>query len=317
MTLSGPEVTGIRVGQARLRGRIVGGALSLGSIDRLTPPSSGKPFALPALDADLSDVRIRLETPLGLVGAKLSGRGRLDDGFRGQLALASDGLAMADCRADRLGGAFAIRIAAARPTITGPMRAALLDCGSGRLAGASAELALTLGAALDRWQGRATLAADRADGGGVVGQRLGGTVTFAGDARATTGNAAIEAGVIGMPQAFAATGGRIVGDWRIAGGAVDVTGRLDAAQVAAGRRMIRDIARMGLSAEGTPVGPLARRLGDAVAAMARGSRVETDIAVAIRRRRGSIAAARSARDGPLGQSYDAGRRGTGVALAAE
>ena len=45
---SGASVTAVRAGQVRLRGRLVDGTLRLGALDRLMPPPSGKPFALPA-----------------------------------------------------------------------------------------------------------------------------------------------------------------------------------------------------------------------------------------------------------------------------
>ncbi|MEG8052507.1 hypothetical protein QP185_03200 [Sphingomonas aerolata] len=81
----------MRAGRVRLRGRLVGGRLSLGAIDRLLPAPSGKPFALPALDATVDDARMRLETPYGLVGLKLSGTGKLDNGFRARLLRSATG----------------------------------------------------------------------------------------------------------------------------------------------------------------------------------------------------------------------------------
>ena len=95
--LRGATLSGIAAGHVRMRARLRGGALSFGAIDRLLPPPSGKPFALPSLRAEIEDARLRIETPGGVVGAKLSGKGRLDNGFSGRLALASDRLTQAGC----------------------------------------------------------------------------------------------------------------------------------------------------------------------------------------------------------------------------
>jgi translocation and assembly module TamB len=63
--LHGAHVTGLTAGHVRLRGKLVDGRVSLGMIDRLLPPPSGKPFALPHLDLAVQDGRMRLETPAG------------------------------------------------------------------------------------------------------------------------------------------------------------------------------------------------------------------------------------------------------------
>lgn len=86
--LRGPYLAGMRGGKVRVRARWADGRLSLGSIDRLLPKGeAGKPFALPALALDVADLRARVETPWGLIGAKLAGSGRLDGGFAGRLAV--------------------------------------------------------------------------------------------------------------------------------------------------------------------------------------------------------------------------------------
>ncbi|KHA63198.1 hypothetical protein NI18_17870, partial [Sphingomonas sp. Ant20] len=156
--LSGPYLEAVRAGRVRLRGRLVGGRLSLGAIDRLLPAPSGKPFALPALDATVDDARMRLETPYGLVGLKLTGTGKLDNGFRGSLAAVSDRLNVGGCTGDRLTATVRVRIDAAKPILKGPVRLGRLACGDSRADSVVATLDLTLGAALDRWQGRAALA---------------------------------------------------------------------------------------------------------------------------------------------------------------
>ncbi len=109
MTLSGPVVTGVRAGRVRLRGRLIDGRISLGTLDKLMgpPDASGKPFQLPALDVAVQNGGIRLETPHGVVGLSLSGQGVLNDGFTGRLAAVAPRLVMGDCVATGLAAPFA------------------------------------------------------------------------------------------------------------------------------------------------------------------------------------------------------------------
>ncbi|MEH3046693.1 hypothetical protein [Sphingomonas adhaesiva] len=57
-----------------------------GAIDRLIPTATGGgPFALPSIELDVADARGAGSTAReGIVGVRLSGRGRLDDGFSGR-----------------------------------------------------------------------------------------------------------------------------------------------------------------------------------------------------------------------------------------
>lgn len=122
--LRGPYLAGVRGGRVRVRARWADGRLSLGSIDRLLPKGeAGKPFALPALALDMADLRARVETPWGLVGAKLAGSGRLDGGFDGRLAVTSQRLAQGDCAATQPEGVWQVRTVGAG--LAGPARVTL------------------------------------------------------------------------------------------------------------------------------------------------------------------------------------------------
>ena len=88
--LGGVRLTGVRAGHVRLRATLANGHVSLGAIDRLLPASTGAPFALPAIDLAIADGRMRLATTAGVVGLKLAGSGRVDDGFSGTVAAVAD-----------------------------------------------------------------------------------------------------------------------------------------------------------------------------------------------------------------------------------
>ncbi|PXA88971.1 hypothetical protein DMC47_29260, partial [Nostoc sp. 3335mG] len=159
--LNGATVTGARVGQARLRATLrPDGTVSFGQIDRLLPPPSGKPFALPDFDVAVDDGRIRLATPYGLIGAKLAGRGNLANGFVGQLAAVSERLSLDGCGIDRLALNVSLRTAKAGPSLTGPVRARQAACGDVRLVSPVIRLDTTLSPAFDRWQGQARIKAE-------------------------------------------------------------------------------------------------------------------------------------------------------------
>ena len=260
--LGGATLDGIEAGHVRMRARLVDGKLSLGAIDKLLPPPSGKPFALPAIDANLQDVRLRVETPQGVIGARLSGRGRLDDGFAGRLALVSRELAVADCRLIRPRGAFALRVSDARPTIEGPMRVAQGRCGDASLTAFTADLRVTLSAALDRWNGRVRAAAASAEMPRArVGQMLG-RLTFAGSSAATAGEVSLTAMQARVPQATAGTL-RLDGRYRIAPAGAQFAGRVAGQSVAAAPAIRSQVAALGRTGSGTPVAPLAAALSRA------------------------------------------------------
>ena len=59
------EVYRIVARGVRLRGRLVHGKVSWGQVDKLMPPPSNKPFALPDFVVDIADSSISLATPFG------------------------------------------------------------------------------------------------------------------------------------------------------------------------------------------------------------------------------------------------------------
>jgi hypothetical protein len=276
LTWSGASVTAIRAGSVRVRGRIVGGRVSLGAIDRLLPAPSGRPFALPRLFLDVADARMRLETPAGVIGLRLAGRGRLDDGFDGRLAAVSNRIEAGGCAAERVTAAVRVRVADAAPAITGPVRAGRAACakGSARRVGADLDVAFTPG--LDGWRGAARLATDAVEGPGARAATLAGTMTFAGGARGTSGRAELAVTRMRLADASARRM-RLAVDYRIGDG-LRFAGRVRADGVAA--------ARIGLDAgalAGTPLGPIADRIVAAVRQAARGFAFDAALAVDTRR----------------------------------
>src|SRR6476619_4469844 len=106
----GFEVYRIVARGVRLRGRLVNGRVSWGQIDKLMPPPSNKPFALPNFVVDVADASIALATPFGPLGAAVEGAGRLSGGFKGRVALSSPKMAPGRCAAEQLRANFAVSI---------------------------------------------------------------------------------------------------------------------------------------------------------------------------------------------------------------
>ncbi|MGK6317963.1 intermembrane phospholipid transport protein YdbH family protein [Sphingomonas sp. DT-204] len=278
--LGGPEVTGIAVGHAFLKARLLGGSVSLGAIDRLLPPPSGKPFALPRLGARIDDLRVRLTTDYGQVGFKIAGRGRLDDGFDGRVAAFAYALGGGGCRAVRPHMAAAVRIRGGKPTLTGPVAADALACnGMPKVMAPGADVAVTLGERLDRWQGEA-----KAIGAATVGapgqgvEQLRGTVRFAGDARRTAGTLDIGSGGFAVPG-IAGREARASGRYELGGAGLRFAGTLRAAGAAADRRILGVIAGYRDAGAGTPIGPLVARLASALGAAGRNFDVVAQVRV--------------------------------------
>lgn len=272
LSWSGATVTAVRAGHVRLRGRLVDGRVSLGAIDRLLPPPSGKPFALPRLFLDVADARIRLETPVGVVGLRLSGRGRLDDGFDGRLAAVSRRVAVGGCVALGMTATTRVNVSDAAPTISGPVRAARLVCEDGSAEAVRTDARVAFTPALDGWRGSARLATGALTGKAARAASASGSVTFRGTARQTAGRAELAlAGLASAPatvRRLALRGEYRIGDGlgfdgRVRGEGVAASGiRLDAGALA-----------------GTPLEPVARQVAEAVARAGRAFAVDAALAI--------------------------------------
>src|SRR4051794_19056255 len=113
------EVYRIVARGVRLRGRLIHGRVSWGQIDRLMPPPSNKPFALPDFVLDIRDSTIALATPFGPVGFALEGNGKLSGGFAGHAAVVSPQLVPGRCAAANLHAYVAVAGVAPPPRVDG------------------------------------------------------------------------------------------------------------------------------------------------------------------------------------------------------
>ncbi|NJB98530.1 MULTISPECIES: intermembrane phospholipid transport protein YdbH family protein [Sphingomonas] len=261
------ELLVAKAGRVRVQGRIVHGALSLGALDRLMPPSSGKTFSLPRLSVEVADAQLRLNSDAGLMVLGLRGKGLLTDGFVGTVRAQSGQLHFGSCDLVGLGAEMQVRIRKGAPSLTGPLAAQRLACGDIQALQPSGNVRVTLDAALAGWNGdaRLGLASLRAAYGRLG--RSNARLDFAGDLSRTTGAVAVQ----GTDVRTDAVSARIV----------DASGRYAIGTVMAfdGRIRVRDAAvststraqiggyRKAVAA--TPVAPLAAKFASAVDAAGR------------------------------------------------
>ncbi len=255
----GAHVTGIRAGKVRLRGRLIDGHLSLGAIDRLLPPPSGKPFALPAIDLEVADGRMQLETPAGRFSLKLNGQGQLDDGFNGNLAVFADQLKAGECAASGLRGSVAIHITDAAPSLDGPVHLGALACAGARAHDLWSDVRFALDPRLASWRGTARVSIARTIAGFGRVEGVGGSISFDGSSRSTKGHAILSSGRFMTDVASGQSIG-LLGDYGVGTAGAFFEGRVLAKAVAVAPDRLAPLRRAGQAGAGTPIAPIVQRL---------------------------------------------------------
>lgn len=263
---SGPYVRAIDGAGVQLRGRLVDGRLSLGTIDRLLPKEKpDQPFVPPSIYLTARAMRFDVEAPQGRIAARLDGAGDLDGGFRGTLAISSDRLAQGGCTITAPKALIDVRIDSGKPILVGPAQASRLDCPDVRLTAPSIVLSARGSADLTRWDGQASLQRGALAASGVTVAGLGGKLLFRTSPERIDGSAVLQARTIRQASVQArqlsldaryrfdprSGNARVEGVARVAGGRLDdLLGERIAGQLA--------------SAESTPIGPVLAEWGRAI-----------------------------------------------------
>jgi hypothetical protein len=278
--LTGPVLASVEADGVRLAGRIANGQLSLGSIDRLLPQSSSGP-ALPDLNVTVSDTKIALATPVGAIGASLTGSGNLARDYAGQAIVDAPALAYGGCTIDHAGAKFAIGIADRSPHLLGPVTIAGAHCPPQALTigTGTVQTDLTLTPELDGADGHITLAGFAGHAGSIGFGATSGTVSFAGKTKDAHGRAELK--LAGVQTAMArADGASIAGGWRLTTTERHFDGAIGLSHVVARRDLVTSVTSGTQAATGTPIGPIAARIGKSIAAILAGANVQAQLAYA-------------------------------------
>src|SRR3954447_10539373 len=255
-----PRVSLITARGVRLYGRVEGGRLRFGELDKLLPRPSGAPFRLPDQNVDLADAAIRIDTPGGRIGAALEGKGNFASGFEGRMAVSAPRLRLGGCEMVRGAALWNVATDTLQPSLAGPASFESLACGGNLLIRrAEARLGATLSASLTAWRGEARVAFAEAQAGLHRIDSVGGNLTFAGRLRDTRGHADLTAAQV-HTSGFAAGRTRVNGVYSLSlkNGRLVTAVAARAAGVPAPPSLAAPILSALASARGTPVEPVAQ-----------------------------------------------------------
>jgi translocation and assembly module TamB len=251
----------------RLKGRQVDSKVSWGQIDKLLPPPTGKPFALPDLTVDLQDTTVALATTAGRMGFAIQGRGNLSGGFRGKLAVAAPALTPGACTLDQFRAFVDIGVVARRPEVEGPIGAVAFACPASnmRLIEPRAVIESSFSEAFGSFdgKGRLTLASGIVGDNGIVGAVS--NVTFKGVPTRILGHIDLAARHARLAQILAqrtSFDGRYKLD--ASRGVLDLAGNYGSNSVALAPPLTAGLTDPLASAKGTPLGPIASALSTAI-----------------------------------------------------
>jgi translocation and assembly module TamB len=266
------EVYRIVARGVRLRGRLVHGKVSWGQIDKLLPPPSNKPFALPDFVLDIADSSIALTTPFGPLGFALDGNGRLSGGFTGHAAMVSPQLVPGRCAATNMHAALAVSVVARRPQIEGPVTLDRFTCPVSRFditaprfdAGASFNEAFT---SIDG-NGRMAIARLVAGSNGLT--NFAGDISYKGSFGAVDGRVRLSAQKSRIATIYAERT-RLDGGYHLGtrDGTFNLAGNYAANNGALDPSMLAGVTQPLAAAAKTPIGPVATSIGNAVLRTAR------------------------------------------------
>lgn len=262
------EVYRIVARGVRLNGRLLrSGRVTWGQLDKLLPAPSDKPFRLPNVVLDIADSTIRLDSPYGRFGFAVRGRGNLTGGFKGRLAVASRNLSVGACALDALKGNVAIGVVARRPQVLGPVAAETFNCPASRMAMIAPVIHVdsSFSEAFENFDGKGRVTATSFIAGDNGLANLVANLSFKGmptDARGRFDLAAQRARL----AAVFADRTRLNGAYRLRSGKgrLSVVADYGADSASLSRPILASLTNPLDSADGTPLGPIAKAIAAAI-----------------------------------------------------
>jgi hypothetical protein len=288
----GPRISGIRAGGVRLNARFADGQISLGALDKLLPEPDGTPFTLPGTRLWLSDARLHLDTPYGTLGAALSGSGRPDNDFVGQLALAAPSSRIGGCSVGTTQFAGAISTTGGRPRLAGPLTMAGAECGAVRTGAGRIDLDAALDEALKQMSLSGDFALSAPRSGSVSAQAAKGKLQLGGALDNLSGDYQLQLTRLtssGVRAAGAALQGRLALAQGPDGLRIESGGTLAGRNVVADSSLTRSMTGSAAGLADSPVGPLVQALEKSLRGLDRGSMLSANYDVRHQGGSGSLA----------------------------
>ncbi len=178
-TYGPPEISKVELVRPRLFGKFADGVITFGSLDSLLFSESEEPAGLPSLNVKVVDGRARIASDYGVVGAKIDGEGRLDDGFAGTIAATAPGIGVEGCWAQSATVYGNLTSSSGRLSLDGPVRLREVDCEGNRIALADIGALLTLADDFGSVEGDLALTSSDIANPQATLAKLGGTADFA------------------------------------------------------------------------------------------------------------------------------------------
>jgi hypothetical protein len=261
------EVYRIVARGVRLRGRLVNGRISWGQIDKLMPPPSNKPFQLPDFALDVADSAISLATPFGPVGVALQGNGKLSGGFKGRVALASPRLTPGRCTAVGLHANLALAVVARHPKVEGPVALDRFACPASHFLVQSPrfDAKATFNEAFTNVDGSGRMAIEQLVAGANGLAAFNGELTYEGSLADVHGQVKLAAQKSRLATIYADRT-RLDGRYRLGlqAGTFTMLGGFAADNSTLDPSMVAGVVGPLKAASGTPIGPVATSIADAL-----------------------------------------------------
>ena len=261
------EVYRIVARGVRLRGRLVRGKISWGQIDKLMPPPSNKPFALPNFVLDVADSSISLVTPFGPLGIALNGNGRLSGGFAGHVALVSPQMIPGRCVATNLHATLAVAVVARHPQVEGPLALDRLACPASRfqIAAPSFDAKASFNEAFTAIDGSGRMAIATLVAGANGLANFAGEISYKGSLNNVAGRVSLSAQQSRLGP-ISAQRTNLKGAYHLdsAEGRFDMVGNYAATNGALAPSMIAGVTGPLAAIAKTPIGPVAGNIGNAL-----------------------------------------------------
>jgi len=251
----------------RLRGRLVHGKVSWGQIDKLLPPPTNKPFALPDFVLDVADSSIALVTPWGPMGVSLDGNGKLSGGFKGRVAVVSPNVVLGRCGGADLRTNLAIAVTARKPQVQGPVTLARFACPASGfdVSAPRFDASATFNEALTRVDGKGRMAIATLVAGANGLASFAGDITYRGSFEAVDGEVKLAAQKSRLAT-ISADRTRLSGRYHLGmkQGTFNLAGSFAADSGALAPSMLASVTGPLAAVGKTPIGPVATSMGKAL-----------------------------------------------------